>query len=1443
MTKTDKDKLQAIVNYLQSDDWSGALTFLGLSVPDIDPFFLNFDTYNDTHAVEMLVSKVDAIDDPTQRQQTLGYITAKLQPIFDAISEATDRKTMFINIKKLAYLTALDKHIPQIIIAQAQIAIYVQQEKDKKQSPEADLRFRREIDMWHMELHKEDLPKLPTLQSTAQPLQACIESLDTESPLYLNAVTTLAYNWLLQKKANAAATLGKILLDHDLPPSEPPLKAIAEAVLDSISQTIIDLLRNNQLDDAHALIEPLQSLTNITQLQLHYADWLFLNRDFEAALTQYDQCWKQSKPRTPEPKPKPKRDPFRGLFSSGNDDKPNEPEAELPPPPTLDDAGIIMALDLGDKIQAIDTPKNDDEQDPVLPVEIMQLDFSIAWQRAVAGLVMCYQETGGHEEAQKFLLDLLNHLSKENDKFDKSVMLNMLDNMQSNMQKKILNTHISARKTAYDAGDFATAEQHALELTMKSNSVLEHEAWLALILARQNRTSLEAITHLLSRQTHESLSHISHEEQRFLMDYLVEQQAWQLINTLMPIVNLDETWQETHAQNIRLYVEREIQTIRQHVAAHQMSTARRKIKLLLDIAPNNANILMLQAEIEAAYLNNGMARMILRDIIERFPDMADIAKRLLNKIGDGQGSTLTENGHRPYIHVYQTDGTVPPDSLIYQEGGNTWNATFAVRLHSVYLTETLPSIHYQTAELLIGLHRGELYLTQPHFSWRYLAQDGKLTVALLCRVSSFQRQLAEHEALRLWETVSEMLPLQREKIYYFEPVTNEGALKYLLNPFPVNEAASLVRREQEISNQYHIGELTSGNSSLHRSLQLLLSQTSGAMLDVFFQPTEIYAWEKDRITPAFSTYREGERPPELPDSGNVLLDFAQTMQREAARNQQAQVLRRLEELPYLVQIRLATFAPLPAALPEWVGLDLFGLTHFEVLKTVTEDEVNIFRRNLQDISGERYGFTAAPEGMERLRYLFTPVETVNAVRLPVPGVDGLPGMPLQKVRLEPLPNPLPENGVVIGESLMPIRGQFPPIRLDDVDRTRHVYIVGRTGTGKSMLIQNMALQDIEAGRGVGVIDPHGDLVERILERIPPHRYGDVVYFDPSDEDKPIGLNIMDISGTYEQSIVTSDFIALMYSMFDPNRTGMVGPRFENAVRNAMMMAMEIEGTTFIEVVRILTDDKYREKCVAEIEDPIVRSYWEETAKNFRRFGEGEMIDYVTSKFGRFVNDPLMRNIIGQGHNSLNFEKIMNEGKILLVNLSKGRMGGENSRFLGLLLVPQLFVAALKRARIPEAERHLFCLYVDEFHNFTTPTFSTILSEARKYGVALTIANQFISQVDPNIRESVFGNVGSLLTFRLGIRDAQFIAPELFPVFTERDVINLPNYHLLAKMLVSGDTAPAFPVRTRLDERKVQRQVAQKLHQTSQQQYGRDMQMVKQEILNRFHHPPKRRNLH
>ena len=433
----------------------------------------------------------------------------------------------------------------------------------------------------------------------------------------------------------------------------------------------------------------------------------------------------------------------------------------------------------------------------------------------------------------------------------------------------------------------------------------------------------------------------------------------------------------------------------------------------------------------------------------------------------------------------------------------------------------------------------------------------------------------------------------------------------------------------------------------------------------------------------------------------------------------------------------------------------------------------------------------------------------------------------------PAPAQIPETGLYLGMSTF--RGLSKPVYIERDDRRRHMYAIGKTGTGKSEFLKDMILQDIRNGEGLCFIDPH-DTIEKLLPLIPPERAEDVIIFDPSDLERPMGLNMLEAETEQQKHYVVSSIVGLMYKLYDPNKTGIIGPRFEHAIRNAMLTVMSEKGNTFIEVVRVLTDSAFVEELLPKVQDPIVRRYWTDQIAQTSDFHKSETLDYIVSKFGRFVTNKMMRNIIGQSYSAFDFRKVMDEGKILLVSLSKGKIGEENSAFLGLILVPKILVAAMSRQDIPEEARRDFYLYVDEFQNFATPDFAQILSEARKYRLNLTVANQFIGQMDEEVRNAIFGNVGTLTSFRVGVTDANYLQREFQPVFSEADLINVDRFNAYIKTQVHGEPVPPFSIDLTRDMSKEKSmenpRVAELIRELSRLKYGKQVENIEAEIASR-----------
>jgi type IV secretory pathway TraG/TraD family ATPase VirD4 len=431
----------------------------------------------------------------------------------------------------------------------------------------------------------------------------------------------------------------------------------------------------------------------------------------------------------------------------------------------------------------------------------------------------------------------------------------------------------------------------------------------------------------------------------------------------------------------------------------------------------------------------------------------------------------------------------------------------------------------------------------------------------------------------------------------------------------------------------------------------------------------------------------------------------------------------------------------------------------------------------------------------------------------------------------PAPSEIPNSGLRIGKSVY--RGQEREIYMSADDRRRHMYIIGKTGTGKSEFLKEMILQDIEQGRGVCAIDPHGEFVEDLLQLMPPERAEDVVYFNPSDLERPMGMNMMECDTEEQQHFVVNSIISLMYKLYDPHKTGIIGPRFEHAIRNAMLTIMTKKGSTFIELVRILTDPKYVDEMLPYVKDPIVRRYWTDQIAQTADFHKSEVLDYIVSKFGKFITNKTMRNIIGQSESAFNMRQIMDEQKIFLANLSKGILGEEDAKFLGLILVPKVLTAAMSRQNMAMDQRKDFYLYVDEFQNYATEDFAVILSEARKYRLNLIVANQFISQIDEDVKNAVFGNVGTIVSFRLGVPDANFLQHEFSPVFNDHDLANIKKFHVYIKTIVKNEPVPPFSMSLLKDmdavKARMNPRLAEMIKQLSRLKYGKDREEIEAEM--------------
>lgn len=438
------------------------------------------------------------------------------------------------------------------------------------------------------------------------------------------------------------------------------------------------------------------------------------------------------------------------------------------------------------------------------------------------------------------------------------------------------------------------------------------------------------------------------------------------------------------------------------------------------------------------------------------------------------------------------------------------------------------------------------------------------------------------------------------------------------------------------------------------------------------------------------------------------------------------------------------------------------------------------------------------------------------------------------------PRNIPEVGLMLGYNMF--RGVKKAIRLDLNDRRRHLYAVGQTGTGKSVFMENLALQDMLDGRGFAFVDPHGDTAEKLLAMVPQERTEDVIYFCPADMEYPLGLNLFEYTSPDQKDFLIQETINMLYKLYDPQHQGIMGPRYEHLFRNAALAIMaDPEGGTFIDIPKLFRDPAFVEQKLKHVTDQNVLEFWRKEMPQSQRSNEfGEVTSWFVSKFGAFLSNEMMRNIIGQTESSFNLRDVMDNNKILLVNLSRGRTGDLNSKLLGMIFVMKFQAAAMSRADMPEEYRKDFCLYVDEFQNFSTDSFATILSEARKYRLNLVVANQFTTQLSEEIRDAVFGNVGSIVSFRVGTNDAEFLAKQFSPVFDIEDLQRIPNYNTVVRMLIDGVPVQSFSMATLPPLGNPNPHLADALKQLSAAKYGRPKAKVEADIFARLATKPSER---
>ncbi|MBC7503630.1 DUF87 domain-containing protein [Candidatus Gracilibacteria bacterium] len=445
----------------------------------------------------------------------------------------------------------------------------------------------------------------------------------------------------------------------------------------------------------------------------------------------------------------------------------------------------------------------------------------------------------------------------------------------------------------------------------------------------------------------------------------------------------------------------------------------------------------------------------------------------------------------------------------------------------------------------------------------------------------------------------------------------------------------------------------------------------------------------------------------------------------------------------------------------------------------------------------------------------------------------------QRFKVVKAPVNTPKEGLYIGENVF--RGESKGIFVKNEDRFRHFYVIGQTGTGKSSILQIMARQDLKNKRGIAVMDPHGDLAKDLLNFIPKERADDLVYFDPGDLSRPMGLNLLEANTEDEKQMVVADATNIMIKLFGSE---IFGPRIQDYFRNGCLTLMDCPtGGAITDLIRLFTDDNFQRERRTTLKNPIVRTWWDHTYAKMGDREKGEIIPYFAAKFGQFITNTLMRNIVGQTKSAFDIADIMNNEKILFASLSKGVLGDLNSNLLGLILVSKIQIAAMKRQQMATADRRDFFLYIDEFQNYVTDSIESILSEARKYRLGLIIAHQYLGQLQKsdaltksnlNLKDAIFGNVGTMMTYKIGPEDAEMMGKQFAPVYSDQDFVNMDKFKAAIKLSVDGQPTPGFSLNVPLPWlEKGDPVIGNALRELSRLKYGREREFVEKEIIYRI----------
>lgn len=826
-----------------------------------------------------------------------------------------------------------------------------------------------------------------------------------------------------------------------------------------------------------------------------------------------------------------------------------------------------------------------------------------------------------------------------------------------------------------------------------------------------------------------------------------------------------------------------------------------------------------------------------------------------------------------------------------------WRAVWALRLESCP-TERLKMDSEITVltrrlregrELLRGLVAVRAGDLAPSFALRTIVSPdeasftaGRLEVVLLAQAASRTKSAAKAEAASLFHEVAALLGGAFPD-HIWQRVEDEAQFQSLWQPLEPTYLAEIRRRESVIELPPLFCQPTIGQrgkargeaaSSPVRVVHPFLPHPVGLgqLLRTFLLHPTPLVWQTTisaaRLTGAETAEMRAqiarcERPQHQRQAHSSAFapasQWPELLANGAARALGEQ-LARLSSAPTLLNVALWSEAPLPPALVEACGAALsaayasgsedatdspLAAGGFRADWPAAAAQMRAARRNATQLEFAHWGNGDWPDALQRLTYLADAEEAAGAFRLPFAQESGLPGMKVRAARLRPVPGTVAAlakcNDSALALGVNRYLGGQQPVFLGETDRQQHVYVAGQTGTGKSTLLKSMALADIEAGRGVAVIDPHGDLFEELLALVPAHRREDVVVLDPMDKTDPVGLNLLECRDEDERYFVVRELRAIMERLlgdqFQGQQSQFTGPIFYRHMQMNMLLAMSDPDNpgTLLDFYEIFQQPNYWKRWLPlRWSDSRLRSWVEHSlpTTKYQHYGDSSVTlgEYISSKFEDFLFDPALRLIFGQQRSTLDLRAIMDEGKILLVNLAKGHLSESNSRFLGMVLMAKIQGAAMSRIKMPASQRRPFSLYVDEFQALATENFTLMLSESRKFGLGLTLANQFVAQIDPHIGQAIFGNAGTVIAFRAGRADAEALAPLFQPSFDADDLTNLPNWQACVKTTVGGQIAAPFSLQTVLPAATPDPQTAHEVRTISAAFYGRVRAQVETEIM-------------